>query len=229
MKNIFDNILLNTKIDDKAVEELERQERELQDSIKRDKLERNYKNDSGVKERYLKESLLTYKPTEENRRVYEWLLGFSDSVEKGTNTKNLLFISGKYGTGKTHLGCGLIRKLGGKIFTSLELCITYDSCRDFRATETRIDFIHRICTSPVLVIDEVGKGIKAVENEILPFIVNEFYSNGQLLVFLGNCGNEEFKKIIGEAGADRFNESGVFLALTGESKRCIKATISGQN
>lgn len=218
----------NTVIDDEAVKEYERQEQELLQASKRDKLEKHYRNESGVKERYFKKSLETYRPTPENEKVYKWLLNFADSVEKGTNTKNLVYLSGKFGTGKTHLGCGLIRKLSGQIFTSLELCITYDSCRDYKATETRIDFIHRICTSPVLVIDEVGKGIKAIEEEIYPFIVNEFYGSGKLLVFLGNSGKEDFQKLIGEAGADRFNECGVYLSLTGESRRCIRVNTSGQ-
>jgi hypothetical protein len=130
-----------------------------------------------------------------------------------------IILYGPPGTGKTHIGCGIIRELGGYILTSLELCITYDSCRDFKATETRIQFLKRLCQNKVLVIDEVGKGIESIEKQILPYIINEFYGSGHLLVFLGNGSNDDFNKIVGEASADRMSESGVYMSLIGDSIR----------
>lgn len=122
-------------------------------------------------------------------------------------------------THNTHLACGIIRELGGYILTSLELCIAYDSCRDFKATETRWQFLKRLCTEKVLVIDEVGKGIESIEKQILPYIVNEFYGNRNLLIFVGNGEEKDLYKLIGEAGADRMNEVGLIIPLIGESIR----------
>lgn len=186
---------------------------------RKEKLEDNYKKYSGVPSRYLNESIETYNPTPENKNVYEWLLGFIDSVNAGKNKTNIIYLSGKFGTGKTHLGCGIIRKLGGKIITSLELCITYDSCRDFKSEMTRIQYLHKLCESPVLVIDEVGKGIENIEKEILPYIVNEFYGSGRILIFLGNDDKTCFNRLIGESGVDRMNEIGAYFTLIGESNR----------
>jgi DNA replication protein DnaC len=71
----------------------------------------------------------------------------------------------------------------------------------------------------LLIIDEVGKGIDKIEREIYPYMVNEFYGNRNTLVFLGNADKAEFDSLIGEAGADRMREVGVYMALTGESRR----------
>jgi hypothetical protein len=122
-------------------------------------------------------------------------------------------------THNTHLACGIIRELGGYILTSLELCIAYDSCRDFKATETRWQFLKRLCTEKVLVIDEVGKGIESIEKQILPYIVNEFYGNRNILIFVGNGEEKDLYKLIGEAGADRMKEVGLIIPLIGESIR----------
>lgn len=204
---------------DAEIEALENKAKAEREDARKASLERHYQTESGVPIRYQSESLDTYRPTKENEGACRWLKGFVQAVKERRNSKNLLYINGKFGTGKTHLGCGMIRELGGRIMTSLELCITYDSCRDFKATETRIDFLKRICGENVLVIDEIGKGIEKIEKEVLPFIINDFYGSGRLLVIIGNGGKDDFIKIVGEASADRFEEAGVYMTLTGESKR----------
>lgn len=204
---------------DERVVEFEKQQAELREQKRKENLEQAYLKNSNIPLRYKKESLQTYKPAPENVKVYNWLCKYVEAVKEKRNTKNLLYINGFFGTGKTHLGCGIIRELGGYILTSLELCITYDSCRDFKATETRIQFLKRLCQNKVLVIDEVGKGIPSIEKEILPYIINEFYGSGNLLIFLGNGDNSDFDKIIGEASIDRMKETGVHISLVGESIR----------
>ena len=203
-------------------EEYEKKERELQEQ-KAKKLiaerDRWYKEHSGAPSKYWEESFDTYKPTQENKMTYEWLKGYVCAVQSKTNTKNLVFISGEKGTGKTHLGCAFVREMKGRILTSFELCTTYESCKDFNSQKTRIQYLKEICSYPVLVIDEIGKGVPAIENLVMPFIVNEFYGSGKILVFMGNINAESFHKIIGEDGEDRMKEKGVYLTLTGESQR----------
>lgn len=205
-------------INDEEVKELERQERERAKAEKKSLLESNYKKIAPA--RYLNESLETYKAGPENERAYNWILGFCEAVEKKENTKNLIYLNGKSGTGKTHLALGIIRRLGGEIITSLELCITYDSCRDFNSSMTRIQFLKKLCGQKVLVIDEAGKGIEKIEKEILPYIINEFYNDSsKILIFTGNEKNEDFIKLIGESSADRFRGNGLYISLVGESYR----------
>lgn len=223
-KKITIDLLKNLEmVDDSTVEEYEKTLAAEKEKERLSIIEENYKKNSGVPKRYLNESLETYTPAPENKQAYNWLIGFTKAVIDQKNTKNIVYISGKFGTGKTHLGCGMIRKLGGRIITSLELCITYDSCRDFKAETTRIQFLKSLCTeNNVLVIDEIGKGITSIEKEIMPYIVNEFYGSGKILIFLGNESKEDFNKTIGEAGADRMAEVGVYLSLIGESCRIKK-------
>ena len=215
----FDFLKNLTVLDDEKINAIEKQKEEEQKKALKEKKEWAYKTVSNIPARYQNESLETYKATAENKKAYEWICGFTEAVEKKQNTKNIIFLTGKFGTGKTHLACGMIRRVGGYLFTSLELCITYDSCRDFNASQTRIQFLKNICSQKILVIDEIGKGITSIEKEIMPYIINEFYGSGNILVFVGNENKEEFEKIIGEAGADRMREVGICITLTGESQR----------
>lgn len=204
--------------DDEKIIELEKQEEERQEEERKRKLEENYKKIAPF--RYLNESLETYKASPENKKSYDWILGFCKAVENHKNKKNLIYLNGKSGTGKTHLALGMIRELGGQLITSLELCITYDSCRDFNSSKTRIQFLKDLCRQKVLVIDEIGKGIERIEKEIVPYIINEFYNDsGKILIFTGNEKNEDFEKLIGESSTDRFNGNGIYLSLVGESQR----------
>lgn len=204
---------------DEEVEAYEARERERLDRERRAVLESNYRSNSGIPNRYKNESIESYIPSEENRAKFERLKSYIDSVERKETKKNLCVITGKNGTGKTHLACGIIRQLGGFIITSLGLCLEYESCRDFKAERTRIQLLREICNNRVLVIDEVGKGERAIEKLILPFILNEFYGSGNLLVLVGNITKSELDDIIGEAGTDRMNEVGIYFPLIGESHR----------
>lgn len=204
---------------DEWVEQKMKEQEELKNQEERRKLEEHYRKESGAPARFFEESLDTYIPSKENEKLYNWIKGFVAAVQNKSNSKNIVFISGQRGTGKTHLGCGIAKALKGRIITSFELCLTYDSCRDFNSPMTRIQYIKSLCNEPVLVIDEVTKGIESIEKTILPFIVNEFYGSKKVLIFLGNCSKESFDKIISEDGVDRMNEVGVYCTLTGESMR----------
>ncbi len=204
--------------DEEKIIELERLEEERQQEEKKRKLEENYRKVAPP--RYINESLATYKVSAENQNSYKWIVGFCEAVENHKNKKNLIYINGKSGTGKTHLALGMIRKLGGLLITSLELCITYDSCRDFNSSKTRIQLLKDLCRQKVLVIDEIGKGIERIEKEIVPYIINEFYNeSSKILIFTGNEKNEDFEKLIGESSTDRFNGNGIYISLVGESQR----------
>ena len=203
-------------------EEYARKEREFQEQkLKKAIAERDrwYREHSGAPVKYLNDSFETYYPSPENKNTYDWMRGFVCAVQSKTNTKNLVFLAGEKGTGKTHLGCAFVREMKGRILTSFELCTTFESCRDFNSEKTRIQYLKELCGYEVLVIDEIGCGIPAVEAQVMPFITNEFYGSGNILMYLGNINKDSFHKIIGESGADRMKEKGVYLTLTVQSRR----------
>ena len=66
-------------------EEIESYEKALEEEKQKEikaKKEEHYAKSANVPLRYLKESLYTYKPTEANRKQYNWLCGFVKSIEK---------------------------------------------------------------------------------------------------------------------------------------------------
>ena len=210
-ENLFD--------DDSEFKKHEEEQRQLRLKEIEERKIKHYKEESGAPSRYWNESLDTYKPTPENQNTFNWIKGFMKAVNEHKNSKNIVFITGKRGTGKTHLGCGLVRELEGKIINSFKLCIEFDSCRDFNSKETRVQYLDRLCKNEVLVIDEVGKGIESIEKSLLPYILNEFYGSGKILFFLGNINKDDFNKLISGDGEDRMKEVGVYLSLSGESFR----------
>lgn len=212
-------ILETMQVDDAWVEQREREEAEEKRKENLEAKEKWYREKSGAPERYWGESFDTYKASEQNARASEWLRGFCKAVRERRNTKNIVYLEGQRGTGKTHLGCAFVRELSGLIMTSYRMCLTYDSCRDFSSRETRVEFFDRLCGSPVLVIDEVGKGIKGIEEQLLPQLVDAFYNSGRVLLMLGNLERSRFEKLITEDGRDRMNEVGVYFSLVGESHR----------
>lgn len=219
IKNYINNFTKICRTDDGEFERLEEEERQKKLKKEEEQRTRYYKEESGAPSRYWNESLDTYRPSEGNNKTYSWIRGFVTAVKKSSNSKNLVYISGCHGTGKTHLGCGIVRELEGYYTSSYKLCLDFDSCRDFNSKLTRSQFVEKICKKPVLVIDEVGKGIEGIENSLLPFIVNEFYANGNILFMLGNSDKQEFQKLIKTDGVDRMKEVGVYLTLTGNSWR----------
>lgn len=223
-KKAIDNFVANCRSsffdeDDSDFKKREEEQRQLRQKEKEERKIKHYKEESGAPSRYWNESLDTYKPTQENAGTFNWIKGFMHAVHEHKNSKNIVFITGKRGTGKTHIGCGIVRELEGTIITSFDMCIEFDSCRDFNSKETRIQYFERLCNNDVLVIDEVGKGIESIEKQLIPNILNEFYNSGKILFLLGNINKDDFNKLITDDGVDRMNEVGVYLSLSGESFR----------
>lgn len=223
-KKAIDNFVVNCRTnlygdDDSDFKREEEERRQQKEKEKEERKTKHYKEQSGAPSRYWEESLDTYKPTLENENTFNWVKGFIHAVHGHKNSKNIVFITGKRGTGKTHIGCGIARELEGTIITSFNLCIAYDSCRDFNSKETRIQYLNRLCNNEVLVIDEVGKGIESIEKQLIPYFLNEFYGSGKLLFLLGNINKDDFNKLITDDGVDRMKEVGVYLSLSGDSFR----------
>ena len=149
-------------------EEYERKERELQEQKTRKLLaERDkwYREQSGAPSLFLNESFDTYHPSPANQKVYDWLRGFVCAAQSKTNSRNIIFLAGQKGAGKTHLGCAFVREMKGRILTSFEMCTTFESCRNFNSEKTQMQYLKELCRFDVLVIDEIGKGIQSVENQ----------------------------------------------------------------
>ena len=194
--------------------EIERQERQ---QAEREKLERYEK--SGVPERYFNEALDTYKITNEMQATAaKAATNFLHAVKCG-EFKSLVLI-GSAGTGKTHLACAIIREAGGKYRTAPDIVEEMRRAKSFTANDTEADIIKYYGHVPLLVIDEIGRGIASTDEKYMLYqILNARYNTRKPTVLISNLGKSDFLQYIGVAAADRLVESAEILEMNGESYR----------
>ena len=223
------------RINEMTPEEIKAHDEEIakleEKQAQRDKLERYQK--SGVPERYLNEALDTYKITNEMQATAaKAAKNFLYALKCG-EFKSLVLI-GNAGTGKTHLACAIIREVGGKYRTASDIVEEMRRAKSFTANDTEADIIKYYGHVPLLVIDEIGRGISATDEKYMLYqILNARYNTRKPTILISNHKKADFLSYIGVAAADRLVESAEIWELNGESYRlelrgakCQKATTS---
>ena len=194
--------------------EIERQERQ---QAEREKLERYEK--SGVPERYFKETLDTYKITNEMQATAAKAATNFLHAAKCGEFKSLVML-GNAGTGKTHLSCAILRELGGVYRIAPDIVEEMRRAKSFTAAETEAEIIDYYGRVKLLVIDEIGRGISATDEKYVIYqLVNARYNTRKPTVLISNLGKSDFLQYIGVAAADRLVESAEICELKGESYR----------
>lgn len=200
-------------IRDAEVAERERKEKE------RKKIER-YK--STVPQRYWTESLDTFRTdTEEKAKQKKTAQEFVEAVKCGA-FRSLILI-GKAGTGKTHLACGMLLECGGQYRTAPQIVEEIRRAKSFTARETEAEILRFYAHTPLLVIDEIGRGIAAQDEQYMIYqVINERYDTRKPTVLISNHTKKDFVNYIGTAAADRLSESVLTVEFTGASYRAQK-------
>jgi DNA replication protein DnaC len=174
---------------------------------------------SGAPERYFKETIETYNVTNElQAKAQQAARGFIYAIKRG-EFKSFVMI-GSAGTGKTHLACGIVRALGGKYRTAPDIVEELRRAKSFTASETEAQIINYYGHTPLLVIDEIGRGISATDEKYMIYqILNARYNTRKPTVLISNHKKSEFLQYIGAAAADRLVESAELIEMNGESYR----------
>lgn len=170
-------------------------------------------------ERYHRESFDTYRTdTAEQKTAVETARAFVQTV-RGGGFQTLLFL-GTVGTGKTHLACGIIREAGGLYRLAPEIVEEIRRAKSFTAKETETDILDYYGHARLLVIDEIGRGIAAAEEQYMLYqIINERYNRRKPTVLISNQTKKDFLNYVGIAAADRLTESARAVEFTGRSYR----------
>jgi DNA replication protein DnaC len=141
-----------------------------------------------------------------------------------------IVMTGKNGTGKTHLACAAIHALGGKIMTMYEISTsiraTYGPCAQYDELYL-VDSYSRL---PLFVIDEIGR-TKGSDTEAnwLSYIIDKRHVRGLPTILISNkhtrktCPNNGcadcLENYIGEDIMSRLCEDGILLKFTGDDYR----------
>lgn len=203
---------------------LQKLEAEEKLEIIRKRLSYYRSTESGVPRFLWYDSLETYHPrTEEEKSNFEKIMTF---VKKDDNHSTLI-LSGKCGTGKSHLGAGIILSSGGKMIDADTLLLQIDSGDNFKSSKNKLEILSRFSNYNILVIDEIGRSMDAIkEKGYLSYILRNRYNNRLPTVLISNLAKKELIKFFGEAIYDRFKETCIYLEFTGESYRPSKRNVN---
>lgn len=203
-------------------EEIERHDIEILAQIaeqeKREANERYRK--SGVPERYWDITLDGYRTDSEMQlTAHKCAIAYTTEIQRG-EFKSFVMI-GNAGTGKTHLGCGILREYGWGLYrTAPDIVEELRRAKSFTASESEAQIIKRYGQTPLLVIDEIGRGIAATDEKYMLYqVLNARYNTRKPTVLISNHTKTDFLKYIGVAAADRLVESAELVEMNGESYR----------
>lgn len=151
---------------------------------------------------------------------YKYALNFDELSAKGKG----LILMGNAGTGKTHLASAISNYLMDdlipvKFGTFISLL---DSLK--KAFRTDRDIISSLTSTPLLVIDDLGKE-KYTEwaRQILFQVVDERYNKELPIIITTNLNLQELKERIGEPITSRLMEMCYGVAMNGDNYRYEKA------
>ena len=175
---------------------------------------------SGVPERYWDITLDGYRTDSEMQlNAHKCAIAYTTEIQRG-EFKSFVMI-GNAGTGKTHLGCGILREYGWGLYrTAPDIVEELRRAKSFTASESEAQIIKHYGQTPLLVIDEIGRGIAATDEKYMLYqVLNARYNTRKPTVLISNHTKTDFLKYIGVAAADRLVESAELVEMNGESYR----------
>jgi DNA replication protein DnaC len=179
---------------------------------------------SGIPFRYQNRSLDNWRPrTPALAKIAEAVQKWLGQLRQGDLPA--LVLSGDVGLGKTHIAAGIAKRAIEERLTARYVALP-DLLSNLRASfdresELRSEELMRpLHAADVLILDEIGiqRGTEW-ELDLLAQLVDQRYREDRALVICTNAAPTELPKYIGRRAADRLDEFGLTLLLTGESYR----------
>ena len=155
---------------------------------------------------------------------------FVENIIEGEDTKGI-FLSGPFGTGKTHLSAASIIHLHHAGMRGLEFQVTPKllalTRKTFNSDDNR-DYIGDAAKAKVLVLDDVGaEKISEWVREQLFLLINERYENQLPTIITTNASMAELEARIGGAAVSRIWGMCRGYVLDGEDHRKKRTSLTG--
>ena len=146
---------------------------------------------SGVPKRYWNESFDTWKTrNKDDEKRLQTVIEYSHRE----SNDSVLLLLGPKGVGKTHLGASIIREAGGTFISVEEMIFKYECSMDFHSETNRVNLMNFYSTTPMLVIDEIGRSMQqAKEDAILNYVLRRRYENMLPTVLISNLKKEAWR------------------------------------
>jgi DNA replication protein DnaC len=133
--------------------------------------------------------------------------------------KGFIILRGKYGTGKSHLAVGLLKKVGDGLFVT-EGDLIGELRETYRNNSSQNILVDKYRHCRVLVIDELSLDVKGSDiHAFLYRILAYRYENGLLTIITSNETLQSILDIIGPRLADRIRPSYTVATMEWETHR----------
>lgn len=173
--------------------------------------------ESGIPERFLDRTLESYVAESSGQRTaLEFAQAYADGFDEVRRTGRCAVFLGKFGTGKTHLACGIGLQVMRTHQASVLFMTASRMVRKVRDTWRRgaamseSEAVASIAFPDLLIVDEVGvqRGTED-ERNVLFDVLNQRYESRKPTLLLSNCELHELEsKYLGERVMDRLREDG---------------------
>ena len=217
LKTLSMGFLKNIKLMDSA--EIEEHDKRLDEYERREHLERikTFHEHCGLDSDFFGATIDFEKYSPD---VKKSLKQFVEKVKNGEG--GFLIINGNVGTGKTSAAAAVMNELLiGTYLDMLELDLKLDSASRFNSQENKENYMHKLASCRLLVLDEVGRFPERKQEEqlILFYLLNRRFQNKRPTIICTNMTSKEFADFMGQALIDRIRSNRIRIELNGKSLR----------
>jgi DNA replication protein DnaC len=141
----------------------------------------------------------------------------------------MLVMLGNHGNGKNHLAAAILKKMGGYMYSVVEMELLIRQTYTGKTSEHEL--YERLCNAPLLVINEIGRHKMGDWDQFfLSYIINKRYENMMPIILISNthlkenCPNNGgcekcFENFMSDDVISRIIECGEIMIFTGDDYR----------
>lgn len=170
------------------------------------------------------------KDTQQKRAVMTRMRQWVDSAISGKDIgeKNILFLCGNTGTGKTHLMESAFKEMAHShkrvlAFERNQIIWQMKNHLSIQSEEKLDHYVSRICNIPLLILDDFYPRAREDQSdsdaEMVFELFNGIYKNRTRTIITSNLNEDDFKTSIGKPSASRFAEMREKLTMPWGDKR----------
>lgn len=210
----------------KEIRELaEREKSQAEETERKRRHYEKFLNLSNIPGRFKDRTFETFQVAYENqKRALAVCKRYADNFDESYSKGKSLILSGKPGTGKSHLAVSVIQaiypKYQGQYLTLMDLIRIVRNTWNRNSEKTEIQVLRELVGIDLLVIDEIGVqyGTDGEQNIIFD-VLDGRYREQMPTILLTNQDKEGVSKCIGERVFDRMRESASWVSFDWESYR----------